>query len=37
MRKFTTSGFGASSGVSGAGSWLDLEKIAIAELSSEDP
>jgi hypothetical protein len=37
MRKSTISGFGARSGVSGAVSWLDLEKIAIAEVSSEDP
>ena len=37
MRKSMISGFGVSSGLSRAGSWLDLEKVATAELSSEDP
>lgn len=37
MRKSTISDFGSSSGLSAAGSWLDLEEIATAELSSEDP
>jgi hypothetical protein len=37
MRKAPISGFGTSSGLSSPGSWLDIEKIATAELSSEDP
>ena len=37
MRKASISGFGASSGLSSPGSWLDIEKAATAELSSEDP
>jgi hypothetical protein len=37
MRKASISGFGTSSGLSSPGSWLDLEKAATAELSSEDP
>jgi hypothetical protein len=37
MRKVPISGFGTSSGMSAAGSWLDLDKLASAELSSEDP
>lgn len=36
MRKSTVSDFGVSGGLSAAGSWLDLEQIASAELSSED-
>ncbi len=37
MRKVPISGFGINSGLSAPGSWLDLEKLATAELSSEDP
>src|ERR1700743_3288521 len=37
MRKVAISGFDTSSGISVPGSWLDLEKLACAELSSEDP
>jgi hypothetical protein len=37
MRKVPISGFGISGGLSTAGSWFDLEKLATAELSSEDP
>jgi hypothetical protein len=37
MRKAPISGFGTSSGLSAPGTWLDLENIATAELSSEDP
>jgi hypothetical protein len=37
MRKAPISGFGTSSGLSSPGSWLDIEKSATAELSSEDP
>ena len=37
MRKSTISGFGASGGLSAAGSWLNLEQVAIVELSSEEP
>jgi hypothetical protein len=36
MRKAPISGFGNSS-LKSSGSWLDLEEIATAELSSEDP
>jgi hypothetical protein len=37
MRKSTISGFGATTAPSGPGAWLDLEDIATAEISSEDP
>lgn len=37
MRKAPIPGFGTNSGLSAAGSWLDIETIASAELSSEDP
>jgi hypothetical protein len=37
MRKSTISDFGVSSGLSAAGSWLNLEEAASVELSSEDP
>jgi hypothetical protein len=37
MRKSSIPGFGTTSGLSAAGSWLDLERVAAAELSSEDP
>jgi hypothetical protein len=37
MRKAPIRGFDNSSGLTSAGSWLDLENIAVAELSSEDP
>jgi len=36
MRKAAIPGFGTDSGLSPAGSWLDIEKIASVELSSED-
>jgi hypothetical protein len=36
MRKSIVSGFGTTSGLPAAGSWLDLEQVATAELSSED-
>ncbi len=36
MRKATISGFDKT-GLSASGSWLDIEKLATAELSSEDP
>ena len=36
MRKSMVSDFGTTSGLSAVGSWLDLEQIATAELSSED-
>jgi hypothetical protein len=37
MRKVSISDFGISKGLSASGSWLDLEKLATVELSSEDP
>lgn len=37
MRKAMIPGFGTDSGLSAAGSWLDIEDVARAELSSEDP
>lgn len=37
MRKTPIDGFGKGSGPSVAGSWLNLEELATAELSSEDP
>jgi hypothetical protein len=37
MRKSITPPSGTNINLSPAGSWLDLEKIAAAELSSEDP
>ena len=37
MRKAPISGFGTASGLSPAGTWIDIEKSATAELSSEDP
>ena len=37
MRKSSISGFGTSIGLSAGGTWLDLEQLASAELSSEDP
>lgn len=37
MRKVPITGFGTSSSLSARGSWLDLEKLATVELSSEDP
>jgi hypothetical protein len=36
MRKKLIPGFGTSTGLSAAGSWLDIDKLATAELSSED-
>jgi hypothetical protein len=37
MRKTQIAGFGTTSGLSTPGSWLDIEKTATVELSSEDP
>jgi hypothetical protein len=37
MRKSTISGFGTTTIPSSPGSWLNLENIATAEISSEDP
>ena len=37
MRKTSISGFGTTCGLSAQGTWLDLEQLATAELSSEDP
>lgn len=37
LRKLLVSGFGTSYNHSVSGSWLDIEKVATAELSSEDP
>jgi hypothetical protein len=37
MRKAPISGFGTDSSLSAVGSWLDIEKVTTAELSSEDP
>ena len=37
MRKAPIEDFGRSNGLSASGSWLDLEELATAELSSEDP
>ena len=37
MRKASIFGFGTGIGLSAPGSWLDIEKAATAELSSEDP
>jgi hypothetical protein len=37
MRKAPIEDFGISNGLSASGSWLDLEELATAELSSEDP
>jgi hypothetical protein len=37
MRKTSISGFGTDSGLSASGSWIDIEEVAVAELSSEDP
>lgn len=37
MRKSSIPGFGVNRGISSAGSWLDIEAIASAELSSENP
>ncbi len=37
MRKSIIPEFGRNGGLSAAGSWLDLEKIATVEFSSEDP
>jgi hypothetical protein len=37
MRKVPIPGFGITTGLSSPGSWLDIEKAATAELSSEDP
>ena len=37
MRKSTLADFGSAIGLSAPGLWLDLEKLATAELSSEDP
>ena len=37
MRKSPISGFGTDIGLSAAGTWLDIEKAATAEISSENP
>ena len=37
MRESITTGLGDSSGLPAGGIWLDLEELATAELSSEDP
>lgn len=37
MRKTTIAEFGTEYGLSAAGTWLDIERVASAELSSEDP
>jgi hypothetical protein len=37
MRKALISGFGTSISLSSPGSWLDIQRIASGELSSEDP
>jgi hypothetical protein len=37
MRKALIPDFGSSSGLSSPGTWLDIEKAATVELSSEDP